>query len=56
MLLFGLSVNPKLRLIIGAVLLVLGIVLHLIILAIGAAAYIAFAAYMLVRNRKQTDR
>ncbi len=56
MFLFGLSINPKLRLIIGAVILVLGIVLHLTILAIGGAAYIALAAYLLIRNLKQNDR
>ena len=53
MLLFGLSVNPKLRLIIGAVLLVLGIVLHLAVVALGGAAYLGFSAYRLVRNLKQ---
>jgi uncharacterized membrane protein len=56
MFLFGLSIDPKFRLIIGAVILVLGIVLHLTILAIGGAVYIALAVYMLVRNLKQNDR
>jgi threonine/homoserine/homoserine lactone efflux protein len=56
MFLFGVSMNPKIRLIIGAVVLVLGIVLHLTFLAIGGAAYLAFAAFSLVRNLKQNSR
>jgi hypothetical protein len=53
MFLFGVSIDPKIRLIIGAVVLVLGIVLHLAVVALGGAAYLGFAAYRLVRNLKQ---
>jgi threonine/homoserine/homoserine lactone efflux protein len=56
MFLFGVSIDPKIRLIIGALILVLGIVLHMLILAIGGAAYLAWAAFTLVRTLRQNDR
>jgi hypothetical protein len=54
--LFGKSINPKIRLIIGAVVLVLGIVLHSRLLDVGAAVYLVFSGYQLVRNLKQNVR
>jgi threonine/homoserine/homoserine lactone efflux protein len=52
-LLFGKSMNPIVRLVIGAVALAVGIVFHMTILDLCGGAYLAFAAYMLVRNLKQ---
>jgi hypothetical protein len=55
-LLFGKSVNPKLRLLIGAAILALGIVAHLAALAIVGGAYLLIAAFMLVRDIRQNAR
>jgi threonine/homoserine/homoserine lactone efflux protein len=52
-LLFGKSMNPIVRLVIGAVALAVGIVFHMAILELGGGAYLAFAAFMLVRNLKR---
>jgi len=55
-LLFGKSLDPKLRLVVGIAVLVLGIVVHLTLVEVLGGAYLAFAAFMLVRGLKRNAR
>jgi threonine/homoserine/homoserine lactone efflux protein len=55
-LLFGKSMNAKVRLLIGIAALVIGIVLHLALVEILGGAYLAFAAFMLVRDVRRNIR
>lgn|GEM_PF-5443876 len=56
MILFGFSMNPKIRLLIGAAALAIGIALHLIMLIAVGAALVAMAAYLLIRNLRKNTR
>jgi hypothetical protein len=55
-LLFGKSLNPKLRLLLGAAILVLGIVVHLEALAVLGGAFLVIAAFLLVRDIRRNSR
>jgi hypothetical protein len=55
-LLFGKSMNPKIRLLIGAVALVIGIVVHLVLIEALGAVYLAIALFMLVRDIRQNTK
>jgi hypothetical protein len=56
MILFGISMNPKIRLIAGAAALALGIVAHLAVLEIAGAAFLAIAVCLLVRGMRKSTR
>jgi hypothetical protein len=53
-LMFGKSMNPVFRLIVGVAILVVGIVAHLVLAEVIGGAYLAFAAFMLVRSGRGT--
>jgi hypothetical protein len=56
LMLFGKSVNPVVRVVLGAAALVIGIVAHLELLIILSAAYIVFAAVMVARKIRRNGR
>jgi hypothetical protein len=55
-LLFGKSMNPKIRLLVGAAALVIGIVVHSVLVDALGAAYLAIALFMLVRDIRQNTK
>jgi hypothetical protein len=51
--LFGKSVSPKFRPLLGLIVLVLGIALHQVILVAAGAVYFVATGYLLVRRAKR---
>jgi threonine/homoserine/homoserine lactone efflux protein len=56
LMLFGKRMNPVARVLLGAAFLVIGIVVHLELLAILSAAYLVFAAVAVARNVRRNAR
>jgi carbon starvation protein CstA len=56
LMLFGKSMNPMVRVALGVVALVIGIVAHLSLLILLSAVYLVVAAVMVVRNFRRNDR
>jgi|HubBroStandDraft_2_1064218.scaffolds.fasta_scaffold544169_2 hypothetical protein len=56
MFLFGFSMNPMTRLLVGAAVLAIGIALHLALLEAGGAAFLALGVFMLVRDVRKNTR
>jgi uncharacterized membrane protein HdeD (DUF308 family) len=55
-LLFGKSMNPVVRLLIGVAAIIVGIVVHLILVTAAGGVFVVIGAYMLVRRGRQHTR
>jgi uncharacterized membrane protein HdeD (DUF308 family) len=55
-LLFGKSMNPVVRLLIGVAAIIVGIVVHLVLIAAAGGVFVVIGAYMIARRIRQHTR